>query len=40
LFFNQLTDEKMIVQFKDKKLVLLTEAGKQLAEKLKPQYLH
>ncbi|MBE0665822.1 MAG: DUF6429 family protein [Candidatus Aminicenantes bacterium] len=37
---NQLTDEKMIVQFKDKKLVLVTEAGKQLAEKLKTQYLN
>ena len=37
---NQLTDEKLIVQFKDKKLVLVTDAGKQLAEKLKPQYLH
>ena len=37
---NQLADEKLIVQFKEKKLVLVTEAGKQLAEKLKPLYLH
>ncbi|MFH2107558.1 MAG: DUF6429 family protein [Chrysiogenia bacterium] len=37
---NQLADEKMIVQFKEKKLVLVTEAGKQLAEKLKAQYLN
>lgn len=37
---NQLSDEKMIIQFNEKKLVLLTEAGKQLAEKLKTQYLN
>ena len=37
---NQLAYEKLIVQFKEKKLVLVTEAGKQLAEKLKPLYLH
>jgi hypothetical protein len=37
---NQLHDEKQIVQIKDKKLVIITEAGKQLAEKLKAQYLH
>jgi hypothetical protein len=36
---NQLADEKMIIQFKDKKLVILTELGKQLAEKLKTKYL-
>jgi hypothetical protein len=32
---NKLSDEKLIVQFTGKKLVLLTEAGKQLAEQLK-----
>ena len=37
---NQLADEKLIIQFKDKKLAILTESGKQLAEKLKTQYLH
>jgi hypothetical protein len=37
---NQLADDKLIIQFKDKKLVLLTETGKQMAEKLKAQYLH
>jgi len=37
---NQLTDEKMIVQFKEKKLMLVTKADKQLAEKLKAQYLN
>ena len=37
---NKLADDKLIIQFKDKKLVLLTETGKQMAEKLKAQYLH
>lgn len=37
---NQLADDKLIIQFKDKKLVILTESGKQLAEKLKTQYIH
>jgi len=37
---NALADEKLIIQFKDKKLVILTETGKQMAEKLKAQYLH
>jgi len=37
---NQLADDKLIIQFKDKKLVLLTETGRQIAEKLKSQYLH
>jgi Mn-dependent DtxR family transcriptional regulator len=32
---NKLSDEKLIVQFTGKKLVLLTEAGKQLAKQLK-----
>ena len=36
---NQLADDKLIVQFKDKKLVILTDAGKQMAEKLKTKYL-
>ncbi len=36
---RQLHDEKMIVQIKDKKLVIVTELGKQQAEKLKTQYL-
>ncbi len=37
---NKLADEKLIIQFKDKRPTILTEAGKQLAEKLKAQYLH
>jgi Mn-dependent DtxR family transcriptional regulator len=37
---NKLADDKLIIQFKDKKLVLLTDAGKELAEKLKTQYIH
>ena len=37
---NALADEKLIIQFKDKKLVILTETGRQVAEKLKAQYLH
>jgi hypothetical protein len=37
---NQLSDDKLIVQFKDKKLVILTESGKQMAEKLKTKYLN
>jgi hypothetical protein len=37
---DKLADEKLIIQFKDKKLAILTESGKQLAEKLKAQYLH
>jgi hypothetical protein len=37
---NRLADEKMIIQSKDKRPTILTEAGKQLAEKLKAQYLH
>jgi len=37
---NKLADDKLIIQFKDKKLVILTDAGKELAEKLKTQYLH
>jgi hypothetical protein len=37
---NKLHDEKMIVQIKDKKLVILTELGRQLAEKLKARYLN
>jgi hypothetical protein len=36
---NMLADEKQIIQFKDKKLVILTDAGRQAAEKLKKQYL-
>ena len=36
---NELADDKLIIQFKDKKLVILTEAGKQKAEQLKKQYL-
>ena len=36
---NKLADDKLIVQFKDKKLVILTDAGKQMAEKLKTKYL-
>jgi len=36
---NKLADDKLIIQFKDKKLVILTEAGKELAEKLKTQYI-
>jgi len=36
---NQLHDDKLIVQIKDKKLVIVTELGKQQAEKLKAQYL-
>jgi hypothetical protein len=37
---NQLADEKLIIQLKDKNLMFLTDSGKQLAEKLKTQYLH
>mgnify|MGYP001098268386 FL=1 len=37
---NKLADDKLIIQFKDKKLVILTEAGRQMAEQLKKQYLH
>jgi hypothetical protein len=36
---NKLHDEKLIVQIKDKKLVIVTDLGRQLAEKLKSQYL-
>ena len=36
---NQLSDDKLIVQFKNTKSVTLTEAGKQKAEQLKKQYL-
>ena len=37
---NQLHEDKMIVQIKDKKLVIVTEAGRQQAEKLKTKYLN
>jgi hypothetical protein len=37
---SQLADDKLIVQFKDKKLVIVTESGKQTAEKLKAKYLN
>jgi hypothetical protein len=37
---NALADEKLIIQSKDTKSVILTDSGKQLAEKLKTQYLH
>jgi len=37
---NTLADEKLIIQSKDTKSVILTDEGKQLAEKLKTQYLH
>jgi predicted transcriptional regulator len=37
---NTLADEKLIIQSKDTKSVILTDTGKQLAEKLKTQYLH
>jgi hypothetical protein len=37
---NKLADEKLIIQFKDNKLAILSESGKQLAKKLKTQYLH
>ena len=37
---NTLADEKLIIQSKDTKSVILTDSGKQLAEKLKTQYLH
>jgi hypothetical protein len=36
---NQFADEKLIIQFKDKNLVILTELGRQKAENLKKQYL-
>jgi hypothetical protein len=36
---NQLSDDKLIVQFKNTKSVTLTEAGRQKAEQLKKQYL-
>lgn len=37
---NSLADDKLIIQSKDTKSVILTDAGKQLAEKLKTEYLH
>jgi hypothetical protein len=37
---NQLSEDKLIVQFKDAKSVMLTELGRQKAEQLKRQYLH
>jgi hypothetical protein len=37
---NSLADEKLIIQSKDTKSVILTDAGKQRAEKLKTQYFH
>lgn len=37
---NQLSEDKLIVQFKDAKSVILTELGRQKAEQLKRQYLH
>jgi hypothetical protein len=37
---NSLADDKLIIQSKDTKSVILTDAGKQLAEKLKTQYIH
>jgi predicted transcriptional regulator len=37
---NTLADEKLIIQSKDTKSVILTDAGKLLAEKIKTQYLH
>jgi predicted transcriptional regulator len=37
---NQLADDKLIIQSKDKRPTILTEAGKQMAEKLKAEYLH
>ena len=37
---NQLSDDKLIVQFKNAKSVTLTDAGRQKAELLKKQYLH
>ena len=36
---NSLADDKLIIQSKDTKSVILTDAGKQLAEKLKTQYI-
>jgi hypothetical protein len=36
---NQFADEKLIIQFKDKNLVIMTELGKQKAEQLKKQYM-
>ena len=35
---NKLADDNLIIQFKDKKLTILTEAGRNAAENLKAKY--
>jgi len=37
---NALADDKLIIQSKETKSVILTDAGRQMAEKLKTRYLN